>query len=74
VVSLGNVLVKITVLAPCVVVINIVEAGRVLPGAVETKVWVSVAPACVRVAPAIVVVIVPAAKDIVCWASEMVEM
>jgi hypothetical protein len=40
VVSLGNVEVKIIVLAPCIVVIRIVEAGRVDPGAVEIKVCV----------------------------------
>lgn len=63
--------VKIIVLAPWVVVIRIVEAGRVDPGAVDTRVCVCVAPACVRV---IVVVIVPAAKVVVCWAKETVEM
>lgn len=36
----GSVLVKIKVLGPWVVVIKIVEAGRVLPGAVETRVSV----------------------------------
>ena len=66
--------VKIIVLAPWVVVIRIVEAGKVDPGAVEIRVCVSVAPACVRVAPAIVVVIVPAAKVVVCWAREIVEI
>lgn len=40
VVSLGNVDVEIIMLAPWVVVIRIVEAGRVLPGAVETGVCV----------------------------------
>jgi hypothetical protein len=40
VVSLGSVEVKITVLPPCVVVIRTVEAGSVLPAAVETKVCV----------------------------------
>lgn len=74
VVSLGNVDVKMIVLAPWVVVIRIVEAGGVVPGAVETRVCVCVAPACVRVAPAIVVVIAPAAKVVVCWASEIVEI
>ena len=74
VVSLGNVEVKITVLAPWVVVIRIVEAGSVVPGAVDTRVCVCVAPACVRVAPAIVVVTVPSAKVVVCWARETVEM
>lgn len=53
-----SVLAKITVLAPCVVVIKIVEAGKVLPGAVDTRVSVRVSPAAVRVAPATVVTIV----------------
>lgn len=73
-VSLGNVDVKMTVLPPWVVVIRTVDAGRVLPGAVETRVSVCVAPACVCVAPAIVVVIVPAARVVVCWLKLTVEM
>jgi hypothetical protein len=59
------VLVIITVLASRVVVSKIVEPGSVLPGAVDTRVSVAVAPAWVNVAPIIVVVIVPAAKVVV---------
>lgn len=65
VVSLGSVEVKTIVLAPCVVVMRTVDAGKVLPGAVETRVSVWVAPAWVMVAPAIVVVRVPAASVLV---------
>ena len=43
VVSLGNVEVKTIVLAPWVVVIRIVDAGSVVPAAVETRVCVCVA-------------------------------
>jgi hypothetical protein len=57
--------VRTKVLASRVVVIKIVDAGKVLPGAVETRVFVSVAPVWVKVAPAMVVVIVPAANVVV---------
>jgi hypothetical protein len=57
--------VRIRVLASCVVVIKIVDAGKVLPRAVETRVSVLVAPASVNVAPAIIVVIVSAANVVV---------
>lgn len=58
-------LVRIKVLASRVVVIKIVDTGKVLPGAVDTRVSVWVAPAWVIVAPAIVVVIVPTANVVV---------